>query len=178
MYPPIRCPQARRSRTPNVSPARTLLPRGAGWRIALLAVFRKENRTRDPLQRSQGGKQGAGLGDRFTTSRSARGAALDSSQHVFGVVGYASLFQECQELLLECYLLVVLALIADVGGYLIELRRTHAEGPISVLPLKCEATLVHESRGVCLERVDRGCQRYCCRQQKEEMAVVRHSSCS
>jgi hypothetical protein len=26
------------------------------------------------------------------------------------------------------------------------------------------------------EGVDRGCQRYCCRQQKEEMAVVRHSS--
>jgi len=62
------------------------------------------------------------------TSRSARGAALDSSQHVFGVVGYASLFQECQELLLECHLLVTLALIADLGGYLIELRRTHAEG--------------------------------------------------
>jgi hypothetical protein len=36
----------------------TLLPRGAGRRIALYAVFRKENRTRDPLQRSQGGKQG------------------------------------------------------------------------------------------------------------------------
>jgi hypothetical protein len=31
----------------------------------------------------------------------------------------------------------MLALIADVGGYLIELRRTHAEGPVSVLPLKC-----------------------------------------
>jgi hypothetical protein len=42
-----------------------------------------------------------GLGDRFTTSRSARGAALDSSQHVSGIVGYASLFQECQELRLE-----------------------------------------------------------------------------
>ena len=28
------------------------------------------------------------------------------------------------------------------------------------------------------EGVDRGCQRYCCRQQKEEMAVVRHSSSS
>ena len=55
---------ARRGRKPNVSPVRTLLPRGAGWRIALYAVFRKENRTRDPLQRSQGGKQGAGLGIR------------------------------------------------------------------------------------------------------------------
>jgi hypothetical protein len=38
-------------------------------------------------------------------------------------------FQECQDLLPERHLLVVLALIADVGGYLIELRRTHAEGP-------------------------------------------------
>jgi hypothetical protein len=58
----------------------------------------------------------------------------------------------------------------------IELRRTHAEGPISVLPLKCEATLMHEPGGVCFEGVDRGCQRYCCWQQKEEMTVVRHSS--
>ena len=46
---------------PNVSPARTLLPRGAVWRIALYAVFRKENRTRDPLQRSQGGSKGTFL---------------------------------------------------------------------------------------------------------------------
>jgi hypothetical protein len=120
--------QARRGRKLNVSPVRTLLPRGAGWRIALYAVFRKENRTRDPLQRSQGGSKGQGWVSGNPTSRSARGAALDSSQHVFGVVGYASLFQECQELLLECHLLVTLALIADLGGYLIELRRTHAEG--------------------------------------------------
>jgi len=33
--------QARRGRKPNVSPVRTLLPRSAGWRIALYAVFRK-----------------------------------------------------------------------------------------------------------------------------------------
>jgi hypothetical protein len=82
------------------------------------------------------------------TPRSARGAVLDSYQHVFGVVGYASLFQQCQELLLERHLLVMLALIADVGGYLIELRSTHAEGPVSVLPSKCEAPFMHEPRGV------------------------------
>jgi hypothetical protein len=48
-------------RPPNVSPARTLLPHVV-WRIALYAVFRKENRTRDPLQRSQGGSKGKGWG--------------------------------------------------------------------------------------------------------------------
>jgi hypothetical protein len=70
-------------------------------------------------------------------------------------VGYASLFHECHELLLERHLLVMLAQIADLGGYLIELRRTHAEGPVSALPLKCEATFMHEPRGVCFEGVDR-----------------------
>jgi hypothetical protein len=54
-------PQGPEGRAPNVSPARTFLPRDAGWRIALYAVFRKENRTRDPLQRSQGGSKGTFL---------------------------------------------------------------------------------------------------------------------
>ena len=71
-------PQGPEGRPPNVSPARTLLPRGAGWRIALYAVFRKENRTRDPLQRGQGGKQGAGLGDRYKTLRRRRRRATPS----------------------------------------------------------------------------------------------------
>ena len=61
---------------------------------------------------------------------------------------------------------------------LVELRNTHAESPIPVLPLKYEATVVQESRGVCFEDVDCGCQRYCCGQEEEKMAVVRHSSCS
>src|SRR6202521_1636533 len=78
-------PQGPEGRPPNVSPAQTLLPRGAGWRIALYAVFRKENRTRGPLQRGQGGKQGAGLGDRYKTLRSAGGAPLHSSEDVFGI---------------------------------------------------------------------------------------------
>jgi hypothetical protein len=46
--------------------------------IALYAVFRKENRTRDPLQRSQGGKQGEGLGMNPEDDPSAVGAALNA----------------------------------------------------------------------------------------------------
>jgi hypothetical protein len=57
---------------------RTLLPRGAGWRIALYAVFRKENRTRDPLQRSQGGSKGQGWEINPEDDPSAGGAALNA----------------------------------------------------------------------------------------------------
>ena len=35
-------PQGPEGRAPNVSPARTFLPRDAGWRIALYAVFVKK----------------------------------------------------------------------------------------------------------------------------------------
>jgi hypothetical protein len=40
---------------------------------------------------------------------SAVGAALLSSQQMCGIVGYARLFQQRQELLFECHFLVVLA---------------------------------------------------------------------
>ena len=76
-FPGLRLGRGPEGRSPNVSPARTLLPRGAGWRIALYAVFRKENRTRDPLQRGQGGKQGAGLGiNPKMSERRRRGTTL------------------------------------------------------------------------------------------------------
>ena len=67
--------QGPEGRPPNVSPARTLLPRGAGWRIALYAVFRKENRTRDPLQRSQGGEARGRAGNQFREDEMSAGGA-------------------------------------------------------------------------------------------------------
>jgi hypothetical protein len=77
---------------------------------------------------------------------SAVGAALLSSQHICGIVRYTGLFQQRQELLFERHILVVFALTADVGSDLVELRNTHAEGALPVLPLKHEATFVQESR--------------------------------
>jgi hypothetical protein len=70
---------------------------------------------------------------------SAVGAALNSSQHMCRIVRYAGLFQQRQELLFERHILVVFALTTDVGGDLVELRNTHAESSIPVLPLKLKA---------------------------------------
>jgi len=71
---------------------------------------------------------------------------------------------------------VVVGLTANVSDDLIDLRNTHAKGPVAVLPLKREAAFVQESRGVCFKDVDCGCQRDRCRQEEEKMAMVRHSS--
>jgi hypothetical protein len=73
---------------------------------------------------------------------------------------------------------VVFALIANVGRNLLKLRSTHAERPIPVLPLEFQAAFVQESRGVCFEEIDCGCQGYGCGQQEEKVAMVCHSSCS
>lgn len=101
---------------------------------------------------------------------------LDSSKHVSRVVGDASVFQQRQELLLECQLFVVFSLVANVGGDLVELRCAHAEGAIAALPLVGEAPFVHESRRVCFEGTNHRCQRDCWGEQEEEVAVVRHAS--
>jgi hypothetical protein len=105
-------------------------------------------------------------------------SAVPSSKHMCGIVRYARLFQQCQELVFERHFLVVFGLTPNVSCDPIKLRSTHAERPIPVLPLEYQATFVQESRGICLEEIDCGCQRYCCGQQEENVAVVRHSSCS
>jgi len=66
----------------------------------------------------------------------------------------------------------------NVVGDLIELRSTHAERAVAVLLLEYQTTFVQESRGICLEEVHCGCQRYGCGQQEKKVAVVRYSSCS
>jgi hypothetical protein len=85
------------------------------------------------------------------TIPSAGGAALLLPEHMVRIVRYAGLFQQRQELLFERHFLEVFALIANVGGDLVELRNTYAERPIAVLPLESKTMFLQESRGVCFE---------------------------
>src|SRR6266700_1604939 len=80
-----------------------------------------------------------GLGMGISTDPSAV-SAVPSSKHMCGIVRYARLFQQRQELVFERHFLVVFGLTPNVSCDLIKLRSTHAERPIPVLPLEYQAT--------------------------------------